>query len=152
MEHKRIENLKPFSRDQDREKARKNGKAGGIASGEARRRRKELRAFLNEYLDQEAVPSVKTWMLEHGVDPDDCCNLMALLLAVFCRAMTGDVAAATTILEWAGELPVQAEKEAAELAHYRQMVSAKEDACSSNEDDEAADVIIYDPTDEELVC
>lgn len=39
----RIENLKPFTSQQDREQARINGRKGGIASGEARRAMAEKR-------------------------------------------------------------------------------------------------------------
>lgn len=139
-----IENLRPIQLSHD--EAMKNGRKGGLASGEVRRRRKELREFLNEYLDQEAVPSVREWMQEHGVDPDDCCNLMALLLAVFCRAMEGDVTAAKTILEWAGMEPTQAEQEEVKRLRLEQtmsqdgVVSSEED----NDEEEASDVIIYE--------
>ncbi len=40
------QNLKPFTTEQSREEARKNGKKGGIASGEARRKRKTLKEEL----------------------------------------------------------------------------------------------------------
>lgn len=36
------ENLKPFTSNQDREEAKKNGIKGGIASGEARRKKKQF--------------------------------------------------------------------------------------------------------------
>ena len=39
----RIENLKPFTSDQDREQARINGRKGGLASGRTRRARAEKR-------------------------------------------------------------------------------------------------------------
>ena len=39
----RIENLKPFTSDQDRELARINGRKGGLASGRTRRARAEKR-------------------------------------------------------------------------------------------------------------
>ena len=138
-------NLRPIQLSH--EEATKNGRKGGLASGEVRRRRKELREFLNEYLNQEAVPSVREWMQEHGVDPDDCCNLMALLLAVFCRAMDGDVEAATTILGWAGLLPMQAEQEETERLQLGQtrsqagVVSGQD----GNGKEEKSDVIIYEP-------
>lgn len=139
-----IKNLKPFTSDQDREKAVINGRTGGIASGEVRRRRKELREFLNEYLDHEAVPSAREWMLEHGVDPDDCCNLMALLLAVFCRAMDGDVEAATTILGWAGLLPVQTEPEEIERLRLEQARSQASRSGNHDADDEGhTNVVVY---------
>lgn len=46
------ENLIPFTSDQNREEAKKNGHKGGIASGEARRAKKTIAECLNKYLDE----------------------------------------------------------------------------------------------------
>lgn len=43
MPRGRIENLRPFTHDQDREAAKRNGRKGGLASGRARRERAEKR-------------------------------------------------------------------------------------------------------------
>ena len=146
MKKNRTSNLTPFTSNQDRETARENGRAGGVASGAARRKRKEMREFLNDYLDREAVPHVKTWMKSHGIKDEDCCNLMAMILAVFCRAMAGDIKAANTVLEWAGMLPLQHERELAELAYYRSMLgNEKKDQSLPDEDISLRDVVIYDP-------
>ena len=140
-----IDNLRPIKLSHD--EAMKNGRKGGLASGEVRRRRKELREFLNDYLDQKAVSPVREWMQRHGVDPDDCCNLMALFLAVFCRAMEGDVAAAKTILGWAGLEPMQAEQEEVERLRLKQAMTQAVMVSSRDVDDEkdSSDVIIYKP-------
>ena len=45
------ENLKPFTSDQSREEAAKNGQKGGIASGVAKREKKMLRDTLNYLLE-----------------------------------------------------------------------------------------------------
>jgi hypothetical protein len=50
----RIENLKPFTSQQDREQARINGRKGGIASGEARRAKAAQR--LREYREKHLPP------------------------------------------------------------------------------------------------
>ena len=144
---KKNRNLKPFTADQNREEAVKNGRKGGLASGEVRRRRKELREFLNQYLNQKAVPPAREWMQEHGVDPDDCCNLMAIILAVFCRAMDGDVEAATTILEWAGLLPMQVEQEEVERLRLEKTRSQADivSALDYDGEEEKSDVVIYKP-------
>lgn len=49
------QNLKPFTSDQSREKAVENGRKGGIASGEAKRRRKTLKEELLLMLENEDV-------------------------------------------------------------------------------------------------
>lgn len=45
------QNLKPFTSDQNREEAAKNGKKGGKKSGQVRREKKTVQNILNEYLD-----------------------------------------------------------------------------------------------------
>ena len=47
------QNLIPFTSDQSREEAAKNGRKGGLASGAARRERATLRAVLLEELDEK---------------------------------------------------------------------------------------------------
>ena len=53
------DNLTPFTSDQSREEAVKNGRKGGIASGEARRERREARELVKIALD-ELVRDKKT--------------------------------------------------------------------------------------------
>lgn len=50
MPRKQDENLKPFTSEQSREEAERNGKKGGIASGKARREKKALRETMEEML------------------------------------------------------------------------------------------------------
>ena len=50
MPRKQNENLIPFTGEQSREEAVKNGKKGGKASGEARRKKKALREEMEELL------------------------------------------------------------------------------------------------------
>lgn len=82
---KRFKNLKPFTPEQDRAKARENGRAGGIASGEARRRRRNIREFLKDYLAKDAPPTIQEKMAQYGICPEDRTNLAAMFLAMFVR-------------------------------------------------------------------
>ena len=45
------ENLKPFTSDQNREEAVKNGSKGGQASGEARRKKRDIRKAVENIFD-----------------------------------------------------------------------------------------------------
>lgn len=47
------QNLVPFTSDQDREEAKKNGQKGGVASGKARRLKRSMRELLIECLENE---------------------------------------------------------------------------------------------------
>ncbi len=148
MRHNRIENLKPFTSAQDRTKARENGRAGGIASGEARRWRRDLRQFLQHYLDMDAPPTVQEKMAQFGVTEEDRTNAMALFIGVFARAMrNGDVKAANCLLEWAGMLPMQEEREEVERLRL-ELARSQAGAVSAqnvNIREETTDVIIYKP-------
>ena len=145
---KSVENLKPFTTQQDRSKARENGRAGGIASGEARRWRRDMRAFLRDYLDQDAPLELQSMMALYGVAEESRTNAMALFVGVFVRAMKyGDAKAANCILEWAGMEPVQSKQEEVERLHLEQTTSKTGgvSARDSNGEEETSDVIIYEP-------
>lgn len=148
MSHNRIDNLRPFSSQQDRDEARKNGRAGGIASGESRRWRKDLRAFLQSYLDMDAPPTIQEKMAQFGVAEEDRTNAMALFIGVFARAMkNGDVKAANCIFEWAGMEPMQEERE--EVERLRLELARSQAGAVSAQDvnirEEQTNVIIYKP-------
>lgn len=49
------QNLRPFTSDQSHEEAAKNGKAGGIASGKARREKADLRKVIQTWLESQAT-------------------------------------------------------------------------------------------------
>lgn len=52
MANKGQDNLIPFTSEQSREEAKKNGRKGGIASGEARRKKATMLSVLEKTLDQ----------------------------------------------------------------------------------------------------
>ena len=80
------QNLKPFTTEQSREEARKNGKKGGIASGEARRKRKTLKEEL-------------LLLLSKGNTQEK------MSLAMIEKAMKGDTKAFEVIRDSIGEKP-----------------------------------------------
>lgn len=50
-----IKNLKPLDSNQSREKAKENGRKGGIASGKAKREKKLVSEMVRDFLDKEHV-------------------------------------------------------------------------------------------------
>ena len=76
--------------------ARRNGKKGGIASGESRHRRKLLRECLDELLAREYTADGKTLT-----------GSEALAAALMKKAMKGDVKAFEALRDTAGEKPVE---------------------------------------------
>lgn len=67
-----VENLTPFTSEQSREEAVKNGQKGGIASGKARREKKTIQKILADLLDSEIKDSPQFAKLasKMGVESD----------------------------------------------------------------------------------
>lgn len=81
------QNLIPFSSDQSRDEAAKNGRKGGKKSGETRRKRKALKEQL-------------LLLLETGNAQEQLCT------SLFEKALSGDVRAFEVIRDTIGEKPV----------------------------------------------
>ena len=92
-----VNNLVPFTSEQDREQARINGAKGGRKSGESRRRRK---AFAEAY---EVLLS-KGFVDRNG---NQVTGIEALAAKTFQQAMDGDLSALKHIQASVGESPVQ---------------------------------------------
>ena len=61
-------NLKPFTTEQSREKAKKNGQKGGIASGEAKREKKSMRQLAEICLGAKLTkPEIEAKLKEAGL-------------------------------------------------------------------------------------
>lgn len=118
-----LENLKvPTS-----EEARRNGAAGGRASGEARRRRKAMREVLDELLELPLRKGVikELQSLADLAGPNGKINLLngkvnvtveqAVLLAQILQAISGNTKAATFLRDTAGQKIL---KDADEQAEY----------------------------------
>ena len=86
-----------FTSDQDREKAAINGRKGGKASGEAKRRRKAMREAFDDLLSRKFKD-------RNGKDVQ---GIEAVAVKVFQKAMDGDLKAAQFIRDTVGEMPVQ---------------------------------------------
>ena len=98
-------NLEPYQFDssQSREKAAENGRKGGKASGDAKRRKKTLREAAEIYLSLP-VSSQKAWnkLAKDGVDPEDVTNAMAIMAGLTIKAAKGDAKAAKVLFDLVG--------------------------------------------------
>lgn len=88
-----------FTSEQSREKAARNGRKGGIKSGESKRRRKSMEQCAKFILSLPAN-SRDDWntLISAGVsldnmDPDDIDNMTVVNAAIIAAAKSGDVAA-----------------------------------------------------------
>lgn len=98
------QNLIPFTSEQSREEAERNGRKGGIESGKARCRKRSLKEAADLYLSLEPTDT-RVWnaMSLAGIDPEDIDNQMAVVVGMSQKAMTGDAKAAKVLLEMIGK-------------------------------------------------
>lgn len=96
-------NLIPFDQRTESE-AREYGRAGGIASGAARRRKKSLKEAADLYLSLP-VSDKRRWnkIARRYVDPEDVDNQMAMIIGLTEAATAGDARAAKVIIELLGD-------------------------------------------------
>lgn len=87
------QNLVPFS-ERSKSEARENGHIGGIASGAARRRKRDMRDAADLLLSLKATPKQRADMAKLGIDADDADLQMAMLVAQLQQAMKGNTKAA----------------------------------------------------------
>lgn len=89
------QNLIPFTSDQSREEAQKNGRRGGIASGEARRKKKTCADIAMRVISSELDAKTRS-TVEKVTGPlgDDESTLYAAAIAqVVAKAVKGDMRA-----------------------------------------------------------
>lgn len=114
------QNLRLFTSDQSREEAKKNGRKGGIASGEAKREKKDMRYFAKVVLD-ELVKDKKS-----GAElPTRYAALKSVLKKVL---KEGDHNALKTLAQLAGELPKDASNDVVINVTYNGVTKEAQDA------------------------
>lgn len=139
-------NLKPFSSDQSREEAAKNGKKGGIASGESKRRKKALKKTIETVLNLDVDPKTRVILEQLGVDPNDQSVQTAIVVGQAMKAMRGDTKAADFIAKYMGGDPkLEVEKERLKLERERLRILAERGTDATDGEDGGEDVVIYLP-------
>ena len=94
-------------KDRTSEELRAMTRKGGIASGEARRRKKTMREALELLMyDTELTPMMKQKMREEGIREEDMNHQMAITRSLIAKAEAGDVQAYNAICSMIGEKPV----------------------------------------------
>ena len=94
-------NLEPVK---TKEEARERGRNGGIASGKARKQRKAMKEQMEMLLSLPLKDtSIKGKFKKLGIDTGDMNNQMALVVALYQKALKGDTSAMNIIREVIGE-------------------------------------------------
>ena len=100
------QNLTPFTSDQSREEAVKNGAKGGRASGESKRRKKTLREQMEMLLSLPVQDEQTRDFIESlGIQPDEVNNALAITLSMYQEALKGNTKAFELIRDTIGEKP-----------------------------------------------
>lgn len=89
------------------EQARENGRKGGIASAKAKEKRKMIKQQM-ELLLELPLKSEKTkkQLQALGINDDEMTNQMAMIIALWQKALKGDVQAFNTFRDTIGEKPI----------------------------------------------
>ena len=100
------QNLKPFTSNQNREEAVKNGRKGGIASGKKRREQKTFSELCKQFGEMAITnDQFKQQMLDLGIAPEECTNKMAMIISLWRASLKGNVNAITQYAQFVGEKP-----------------------------------------------
>lgn len=97
------QNLRPV---RTTEEAKAKGAIGGKKSGEAKRRKKSMKAAAKLLLSLPVQGDAEKQLVKLGLDPADADNQMLVMAAMFLKAAKGDVKAATFLRDTAGEVPM----------------------------------------------
>ena len=128
------QNLKPV---RTKSEARERGRAGGKASGAARRRKADFRKTLNMLLTAEIdSPEWKPMLDALGVD---CTLESAMLMAQIKQAMLGSTKAATFVAKYSGQSPESEENRRNREADTELKKARKQAVTGENETEEALD-------------
>lgn len=128
------QNLKPV---RTKSEARERGRAGGKASGAARRRKADFRKTLNMLLTVEIdSPEWKPMLETLGVD---CTLESAMLMAQIKQAMLGSTKAATFVAKYSGQSPEPEENRRNREADTELKKARKQAVTGENETEEALD-------------
>lgn len=99
------DNLIPQS-ERTKEEQRKIATKGGIASGEARRKKKLIKEQLELLLSLPLKDENAKRKLEQlGIDADNLDNQMAMVISIWNKALKGDIQAFNSIRDSVGEKP-----------------------------------------------
>ena len=131
------QNLIPFTSEQSREEAVRNGRKGGKASGEARRRKADFRKTLNMLLTAEI--DNEEWRPVLDALGAECTLESALNMAMIKEGLAGNVKAYEAIAKYAGQSAEPEDNRRNREADTELKQARKKAVTGENETDEALD-------------
>lgn len=140
------ENLKPV---RTVEEARELGRKGGIASGEARRKKKTMREAAKMVMDMpiKGYPELTARLKAMGISEEDLTFQMAVISSMMAKAMQGNTKAAAFLRDTAGENPAL-EMRREELEHRKAEFEYKKQQDEAQKDKEESKSTLADAIEE----
>lgn len=145
------ENLIPMNRRTKSER-RKIATAGGKASGEARRKKRDMRKAAEMLLGMpisNKQSTMKATLAALGIDEDDMDYSMAVLATMLLQAANGNVNAAKFLRDTAGQNPMLQQQQEKEFAYKKKQDREAKKAEENNGMINSTPVEIYLPEKEE---
>lgn len=137
-------NLKPFTSDQSREEAKKNGSKGGVASGIARKKKRALKSTIEMIMRLGVDANTQAILTQLGVSDEDQSVQTAIVVAQAMKAMRGDTKAADYLGKYSSADPrIFLEQE--RLALERERIASRAHENDVIDGDDEQDVVIYLP-------
>ena len=120
------QNLIPFTSNQSREEAERNGRKGGKKSGETRRQKKAMKETMKMLLNLD-MPDCegKEALKQLGLEDEDLTLQTGILINQVKKALAGNLDSAKFVRDTSGEY-IGAEEEKEELEHYKVTIPAKD--------------------------
>lgn len=123
------QNLKPFTSDQNREEAKKNGRKGGVKSGESRRRKRDMKKSLEALFATQAPDKMTKAFKKQGLDvPSQATFEDLLTISMAAKAIAGDARMVSLILDVTGDKHSDKLKEREIALKEKQMADAKSES------------------------
>lgn len=120
------QNLKPIV-TLSREEAMRLGKKGGIASGEARRRKKMIKDNIELLLSLPIKSNkIKEQLQALGIEESEMTNQMAMIIGLWNKAVKGDVSAFNSLRDTIGEKPKEIIEHSGEVNNPYSKLSEEE--------------------------
>ena len=103
MAKETAKNLIPNNKRTEEER-RRNARKAGIASGKARRKKRDMKACFEMMMQMQAPEKVTNTFKKQGMNvPDDLTTYEALTFSMMMKAISGDARMAALIMEVMGE-------------------------------------------------
>ncbi len=131
-------NLIPNSERTPKER-KENARKAGIASGAARRKKRDAQAAARLVLGLPCSKENQAFLQKYGVQSEDWTNIVAIMAKAYAKAQEGDVRAMQFLVDAAGESPKQ--KLAEDMHQYRKERDAGKAA--ELEDLDEAEAFVY---------